>query len=147
MVEAGLVLKAVSILKMCPLLGGSVNKGITVLCSSYAAPVWKVARYTSAAPIFFTEFEGYVDGGVLANNPCEYGLTAIQRFHREHQVNLPIAMVVSVGTGIYPPEELGSINAQEFLFFGKHWFNFSDNVKKRAKNLLALLTNAVSSWL
>ncbi len=106
--------------------------------------MWKVARYTSAAPIFFTEFEGYVDGGVLANNPCEYGLSAIQRYHRERQVNLPIAMVVSLGTGLYPPEELGRIDAQEFLFFGKHWFSITDNVKKRAKNLLALLTNAVS---
>lgn len=44
--------------------------------------VWKVARYTSAAPMFFTEFEDYVDGGVLANNPCSYGLSAIQNFHR-----------------------------------------------------------------
>ena len=112
-----------------------------------AAPVWKVARYTSAAPIFFTEFEGYVDGGVLANNPCDCGLTAIQNFHRERQVNLPISMVVSVGTGIYPPEELGRIDAQEFLFFGKHWFNFSDNLKRRTQNLISLLTNAVRYFL
>lgn len=105
--------------------------------------MWKVARYTSAAPIFFTEFEGYVDGGVLANNPCDYGLTAIQNFHRERQVNLPISMVVSVGTGVYPPEELGRIDAQEFLYFGKHWFSFSDTIKSRTRNLLLLLTNAV----
>ena len=44
--------------------------------------VWKVARYTSAAPLFFTEFEDYVDGGVLANNPCSYGFSAIQNFYR-----------------------------------------------------------------
>lgn len=44
--------------------------------------VWKVARYTTAAPMFFTEFEDYVDGGVLANNPCSYGFSAIQNFHR-----------------------------------------------------------------
>ena len=93
--------------------------------------------------MFFTEFEDYVDGGVLANNPCDYGLTAIQNFHRELHVNLPISMVVSIGTGVYPPEQLGSIDAQEFLFFGKHWFSFSDNVKSRARNLLSLLTNAV----
>ena len=111
--------------------------------SFHTAPVWKVARYTSAAPIFFTEFEGYVDGGVLANNPCDYGLTAIQNFHRERHVNLTISMVVSVGTGIYPPEELGRIDAQEFLYFGKHWFSFSDTIKSRTRNLLSLLTNAV----
>ena len=44
--------------------------------------IWKVARYTSAAPMFFKEFEDYVDGGVLANNPCSYGFSAIQNFHR-----------------------------------------------------------------
>ena len=36
-----------------------------------AAPVWKVARCSSAAPMFFSEFENHVDGGVLANNPCQ----------------------------------------------------------------------------
>ena len=94
--------------------------------------------------MFFTEFEDYVDGGVLANNPCDYGLTAIQNFHHEMQVNLPISMVVSIGTGIYPPEEVGRIGIQEFLFFGKHWFNFTDNIKSRTQNLISLLTNAVS---
>ena len=45
-------------------------------------PVWKVARYTSAAPLFFSELDHYVDGAVLANNPCEYALTAINNFFR-----------------------------------------------------------------
>ena len=92
-----------------------------------------MARYTSAAPLFFTEFEDYVDGGVLANNPCESGLTAIQNFYRQKGTKLDIALVVSVGTGIFPPEELGTTNAQEFLFFGKHWFKSGDNLRKRAK--------------
>jgi patatin-like phospholipase/acyl hydrolase len=33
--------------------------------------VWKVARCSSAAPLLFEEFEDHVDGGVLANNPCQ----------------------------------------------------------------------------
>ena len=107
-------------------------------------PVWKVARYTSAAPVFFKEFENYVDGGVLANNPCDYGLTAIQNYYRQQGIDLPIALVVSVGTGIYPSEELGRIDAQEFLFFGKHWFNATDTIRKRTRNLIQLLSNAVS---
>ena len=44
--------------------------------------VWKVARYTSAAPLCFSEMDHYVDGAVLANNPCEYALTAINNFYR-----------------------------------------------------------------
>ena len=35
--------------------------------------VWKVARYTSAAPTYFTECDNFVDGGFMANNPCDSG--------------------------------------------------------------------------
>jgi calcium-independent phospholipase A2 len=45
-------------------------------------PVWKVARYTSAAPLFFSELDHYVDGAVLANNPCDYALTAINNYFK-----------------------------------------------------------------
>ncbi len=85
-----------------------------------------------------------MDGGVLANNPCEYGLTAIQNYYRQKRQKLDLALVVSVGSGVYPSEELGKIDAQEFLFFGKHWFNMKDSLKKRAKNLVTLLMTAVS---
>ena len=44
--------------------------------------VWKVARYTSAAPLFFKELDNYVDGGILANNPCSVGLAAMQTLHQ-----------------------------------------------------------------
>ena len=57
--------------------------------------VWKVARYTTAAPMYFKECDDYVDGGVLANNPSETGLTAIQNFHHSIGSRLPIAIVVS----------------------------------------------------
>lgn len=47
--------------------------------------VWKVARYTSAAPVFFSECDNYVDGGVVANNPTNYALPEIQEFlSRKH---------------------------------------------------------------
>ena len=105
--------------------------------------VWKVARYTSAGPLFFKEFENYVDGGVLANNPCNQGLAKIQNFHHDLHKKLPIALVVSIGTGIYPPETLGRVDAQDFLFFGRHWLDFSEHFKARTGNLISLLTNAV----
>ncbi len=106
-----------------------------------------MGRYTSAGPLYFTEADNYVDGGVLANNPCEYGLTAIHNFYRQKKQRLDLALVVSVGSGVYPSEELGKIDAQEFLFFGKHWFNMKDSLKKRAKNLVTLLMTAVSTVL
>ena len=94
--------------------------------------------------MFFKEFEDYVDGGVLANNPCDYGLTAIQNYYRQQGIDLPIALVVSVGTGIQPSEELGRTDAQEFSFIGKDWFKAKDTIKKRTLNLIQLLSNAVS---
>ena len=56
--------------------------------------VWKVARYTTAAPMFFKECDDYVDGGVLANNPSETGLTAVQEHFHSRGLPLTIAIVV-----------------------------------------------------
>ena len=111
--------------------------------SLYLAPIWKVARATSAAPMFFREFENYVDGGVLANNPCQVGLARIENYHLQRGQKLPIALVVSVGSGIYPQEKLGSINAQEYLYFGAHWLRLKDTFHE-FRNLVELLSNAVS---
>ncbi len=101
-----------------------------------------MARYTSAAPMFFNEFENYVDGGVICNNPTDYGLTAIQNYCRLRGYKLPIAVVVSVGTGIFPAEKIGVVDAQSALFFGKQWLNPTKLIQK-TQNLLSLLTNAV----
>ena len=101
--------------------------------------VWKVARYTSAAPLVFSELDNYVDGGVIANNPSEYGLMEIQNFHLQKGQKLPISLIVSVGSGVYPKERLGSINAHECLF--------GPRILKTVNmfgNLLQLLSNAVS---
>ena len=76
----------------------------------FTDPIWKVARYTSAAPTYFSECDNYVDGGVLANNPCEAGLAHLQEFYHNQGTRLTISCMVSVGTGIYPKKELGSIS-------------------------------------
>ena len=104
-----------------------------------------MARYTSAAPVFFTELENYVDGGVLANNPCNQGLAKIQNFQHDQHKKLPISLVVSIGTGIYPVKKMGSINVQDFTALGVHWFSFKDSVFTRTQNLMELLSTAVST--
>ena len=106
-------------------------------------PVWKVARYTVGGPIYFSALDDYVDGGVLANNPSAGGLTKIQDFYRSKRQTLPISVVVSIGSGKLPDQELGSVDAHEFLYFGKHWFDFKEHLSGRTKNLTTLLGNAV----
>ena len=51
--------------------------------------VWKVGRYTSAAPYYFTECEDYIDGGILANNPSEAALTVIQDHYHKQGKKIP----------------------------------------------------------
>ena len=55
-----------------------------------------------------------------------------------------VALVVSIGTGIFPAEELGNTDAQQFLFFGKHWFKSRAGPFQRVENLITLLIKAVS---
>lgn len=93
--------------------------------------------------MFFTEMDNYVDGGVMANNPTDQGLTAIQNFFRLQGEKLPIAVVVSVGSGVIPAEKMGKVNAQDALFFGKQWLKPSKLIKQ-TQNLFSLLSNAVS---
>ena len=74
----------------------------STLSAADDTPVWRVARYTSAAPTYFTECDEYVDGGLMANNPSQEGLKAIRDFYP----SIHIALVVSLGTGKYDPEEI-----------------------------------------
>lgn len=106
--------------------------------------VWKVARYTSAGPVYFTERDNYVDGGILAQNPSSVGLTAIQKHYRDQGMKLPISLVVSIGTGQYPNEDIGNVDATEYLYFGRHWFTMVTDLTDRIKSLTSLLSNAVS---
>lgn len=106
--------------------------------------MWKVARYTSAGPVYFTEKDNYVDGGILAQNPSSVGLTAIQKHYRDRGMKLPISLVVSIGSGLYPNKDIGNVDATEYLYFGSHWFNIVSNLTDRIKSLTTLLSNAVS---
>lgn len=106
--------------------------------------VWKVARYTSAAPAFFTEFENYVDGGVKANNPCSFALSKMETWHHGKGIKLPLSLVVSIGTGIYPVKQMGSVDVQDFAALGVHWLSFKDSIITRTQNLMELLLTALS---
>ena len=88
--------------------------------------------------MFFTECDNYVDGGVLANNPCIDGLSKIQSFYQDRNIHFPIACMVSIGSGMFPSQELGSVDFHVFLRL-----KFSGMLKK-AQSLITMLSSAVS---
>ena len=96
---------------------------------SSAELVWKAARSTSAAPYYFTEFEGYIDGGMLANNPSVDGLTKIQDHFRKNGQKLPISLVLSVGSGMNPPQDLPKIDVHKNPLNPQSWTKFFDVMK------------------
>lgn len=68
-------------------------------------PIWKVARATSAAPLYFEsvrmeeddeKFE-LIDGGFGANNPTEEAYRSVKQLH--HKNPKAVSVLVSVGTG------------------------------------------------
>jgi hypothetical protein len=63
-------------------------------------PVWKVALYTSAAPTYFPSVDGYIDGGVVANNPSVAALAQTQdRRAMRRPPSLDRIALLSIGTG------------------------------------------------
>ena len=74
------------------------------------------------------------------------GLLRIEEFHQARGEKLPVSLMVSVGTGTYPPKKLGSVNAQQYLYFGSQWLNLlKQQSLLEIKNLAELLSNAVCS--
>ena len=101
--------------------------------------VWKVARYTSAAPMYFTECDNYMDGGVLANNPSLLAWAVIQKYHDHNQLPRPkVAMAVSLGAGVYPSQKLGETD-----ILGKGLLNLRGTMR-RAQRFIRMISTAVS---
>lgn len=70
--------------------------------SDGAQRVADVALYTSAAPTYFPSADGYIDGGVFANNPSIVALVqAISTRNAAHErAALDDVVMLSVGTGV-----------------------------------------------
>jgi len=60
---------------------------------------YKVGLYTSAAPTYFPSVDGYVDGGVFANNPSMCALTQTQDTRIGNHPALSEVVLLSLGTG------------------------------------------------
>ncbi len=80
--------------------------------------------------MYFTECDGkYIDGGVLANNPCEFAMTQINLYDQKMQ--LPprhFALAVSIGTGICPDQSLGDGKEFGAVFNLKKHMNYVKEV-------------------
>ncbi len=63
---------------------------------------WKVALYTSAAPTYLPTVDGYVDGGVYANNPsmCALAQALDGRWKAHKHVHDVVMMSVGTGTAL-----------------------------------------------
>ncbi|KAE9414431.1 hypothetical protein Angca_003644, partial [Angiostrongylus cantonensis] len=91
-------------------------------CSPKNVLVYVAARcsrfsYFSAAPTYFPPFEGkYMDGGLIANNPCSQLISDIQLMNTSFQMAgkaehcYRIGCIVSIGTGQTPEAFVESLN-------------------------------------
>jgi len=61
--------------------------------------VVKAALYTSAAPTYFPSVDGYIDGGVYANNPSMCALAQTQDARYRPRPRLNRVVLLSLGTG------------------------------------------------
>ncbi len=100
--------------------------------------VWKVGRYTSAAPFYFTEFENYIDGGMLANNPSEAALTVIQDHYHDKGEKIPISLLVSVGSGVNPGSPLGEIDIKKNLLRPRAYLDLMEVLESAVSILLCV---------
>jgi len=60
---------------------------------------YKVGLYTSAAPTYFPAVDGYIDGGVFANNPSMCALVQTQDKRNQNKAPLQDVILLSLGTG------------------------------------------------
>ena len=69
------------------------------LSNDRASRVVDVGLYTSAAPTYFPSVDGYIDGGVYANNPAMCALAQTQDSRYSPTPALDEVLLLSLGTG------------------------------------------------
>jgi patatin-like phospholipase/acyl hydrolase len=64
---------------------------------------YKVGMYTAAAPTYFPSVDGYIDGGVYANNPsmCALAQTQDTRYRPTPPIDEVILLSLGTGTSLY----------------------------------------------
>jgi len=76
--------------------------------------VVKAALATTAAPSYFPVYEGYIDGGVFANNPSLVGVVIAKKMG----ISIEDIRVFSLGTGEFPArEESGNWGVLQWSYF------------------------------
>jgi patatin-like phospholipase/acyl hydrolase len=63
---------------------------------------YRVAMRTSAAPTYFASYDGFVDGGVFANNPSMCALAQTQDRRLRQPVPFQSIKMLSLATGFFP---------------------------------------------
>ena len=106
--------------------------------------VWKVARYTCSSPLYFGEYDNYIDTGVLCKNLCNIGLERINSYHLglEQDTADPISVVVSLGDGRLQAQQLGTASQLSTYYLG----NITKVTNPMAKELLGLFQNMVALY-
>ncbi|KAL3111799.1 hypothetical protein niasHT_011086 [Heterodera trifolii] len=77
--------------------------------------VWTAARCSSAAPTYFSNVGGLIDGGIYANNPSNELLNEIHLHNKwakmnKEQPEKDINFMLSIGTGKMPPRDVDNID-------------------------------------
>jgi patatin-like phospholipase/acyl hydrolase len=64
---------------------------------------YKVGMYTAAAPTYFPSVDGYIDGGVYANNPsmCALAQTQDKRYRPTPRINEVVMLSLGTGTSLF----------------------------------------------
>ena len=114
--------------------------------------VWKVARYTCSSPLYFGEYDSYVDTSVVCKNLCGIGLEKISLYYNSLQQPIadPISLVVSLGDGTLRPQQLGIADSTAAYYLslgGQGRLNNPKELLRAFQDVVALYSSAAVSEL